>query len=466
MKLLNSLVMLSLLGSVGSLLAPTAHAAEQSSRWLDIEIGKSHIHRESREIARIVVSDGNIAEVKSLRPGQFQVRGVTVGSTDLWVWYADDQDNPVVYQVTVHRDLSDLARRVAQVTGDGRVRSYPLGDHIVVEGEVPDVETLERVAEIARSHDPEFVNQLTVTGDHQVQLSVVIAEVSRTGMRELGLDGGLVELVYNSSGKAVGWQSLAGMFSSGVTTGFETTGNSLGWVLSDVAVQPYSFVAGIPTEMGMVLGVLKALEQSSLTKVLAQPTLVALSGQQAEMLSGGQVPLAISLEDSVSLSYQDYGVKIVFVPTVLANDVIDLRVYAEVSEIDEASGVNLGNSTIPGLLTRRAASHLRLQSGMTFAMAGLLSETTSYTKSSVPLLGEIPIVGALFRSVSHERDEREMVMFVTPRLVRPMAAGEVPPGPGQTVDNNPNDFELFLLGLDQRAGSRTAEPTGPIGLER
>ncbi len=466
MKLLNSLVALSLLVAGGALTAPPAFAAEQSSRWLDIEIGKSYIHRESREIARIVVSDGAIAEVKSLRPGQFQVRGVAVGSTDLWVWYADDQDNPVVYQVTVHRDLSDLVRRIGQVTGDGRVRAYPLDEHIVVEGEVPDVETLERIAEIARSHDPEFVNQLTVSGDHQVQLSVVIAEVSRTGMRELGFDAGLIDLVYNAQGKSVGWTSLAGMFSSGVTTGFETSSNSLGWVLSDTAVQPYSFVAGIPTDIGMVLGVLKALEQSSLTKVLAQPTLVALSGQQAEMLSGGQVPLAISLEDTVSLSYQDYGVKVVFVPTVLANDVIDLRVYAEMSELDEAAGVDLGNSTIPGLLTRRAASHLRLQSGMTFAMAGLMSETTGFTRSSVPLLGEIPIVGALFRSVSHERDEREMIMFVTPRLVRPLGPGEVPPPPGQTVDNNPNDFELFMLGMDQRAGTRTAEPTGPIGLER
>lgn len=467
MKSLKSLLLVPMLYALSALPSTAARAADdEESRWLDIEVGKSYIHRETRDIARIVISDGEIAEVKSLRPGQFQVRGVKVGSTDLWVWYSDDQDHPVSYQVTVHTDLSDLIRRIGQVTADGRVHAYPLGDHIVVEGQVPDVETLEKIAAIAKSHDPEFVNQLVVAGDHQVQLNVVFAEVSRTGLRTLGLDGGIVDLITNSSGKVVGWSSLAMMGASGTTDGYETTSNALSWVWSNPQVQPYTFIAGIPTTYGTVLGLLRALEQSSLTKVLAQPTLVALSGQQAEMLSGGEVPIVISLQNSVSVDYKDYGVKMVFVPTVLEDDVIDLRVYAEVSELDQSSGVTVGSTTIPGLLTRRASSHLRIGSGMTFAMAGLLSETTSYTKNAVPLLGEIPIVGALFRTVSHERDEREMMIFVTPKLVRPLAANEVPPAPGQTLDNNPNDFELFLMGLDHRAGSKSAEPTGPIGLER
>lgn len=470
MKLHHSLLIAPLFLATGLFGASEALAAEQSSRWLDIEIGKSYIHRETRDIARIVISDPEIAEVKSLRPGQFQVRGVKVGSTDLWVWYADDQDNPVVYQVTVHRDLSDLVRRVAQVGGDGRVRAYPLDEHIVVEGEVPDVETLEKIAEIAASHDPEFVNQMTVAGDHQVQLSVVFAEVSRTGMRELGFSGGLVgadsffsllspagtsQLNSGPEQKPYGFSSMHGVDNNNAQGNID--------VLSNGA---YSLLAMQEIGAFGIFGLLHALEESSLTKVLAQPTLVALSGQQAEMLSGGEVPIAVTLQDSVSLSYRDYGIKMVFVPTVLANDVVDLRVYAEVSELDQSSSIQLGSNAVPGLLTRRASSHLRLQSGMTFAMAGLLSETTSYTRSAVPLLGEIPILGALFRSTTHDREEREMMIFVTPRLVRPLAPGEVPPAPGQTIDNNPNDFEFFLMGMDHRAGSATAEPTGPIGLER
>lgn len=466
MKTLKPLFLAPLLFAIGAYTAPPAHAAEQASQWLDIEVGKSYIHREAREIERVVISDGEIAEVKSLRPGQIQVRGLKVGSTDLWIWYRDDQERPVSYQVTVHRDLSDLIRRLGEtVPGDG-IRAYPLGEHLVVEGEVPDVETLEQVAAVARSHDPEFVNHLTVAGDHQVQLAVVFAEVSRTGMRELGLDGGLIDIVYNDAGKAVGWSSLAGMWAPGTTTGWQTQNNGLQWALTDLEVSPFTFQAGIPTSLGVVLGMLRTLEGYGLTKVLAQPKLVALSGQQAEFLAGGEIPVPVATEDSIYVDYRDYGIKLVFVPTVLGNGVVDLRVYIEVSDVDESVSVDVGTVSVPGLTVRKASSHLRLQDGMTFAMAGLLSENVAYSRSGVPLLGEIPLIGALFRSVSHEREERELMIFVTPHLVRPLAPGEVPPAPGTTEDNNPNDFEFFLMGMDHSAGTRTAEPTGPIGLER
>jgi pilus assembly protein CpaC len=117
-------------------------------------------------------------------------------------------------------------------------------------------------------------------------------------------------------------------------------------------------------------------------------------------------------------------------------------------------------------VSRKTQSHLRLESGTTFAMAGMLNDSIRATYARVPVLGDIPIVGSLFRYVQHRRDETELMIFVTPRLVRPMRPGEVPAAPGTTEDNNPNDFELFLLGLDHRSASRTAEPTGPVGLER
>lgn len=465
MKTLKSLLMTTTLALAAMAITDSStYAQEQSSKWLDIEVGKSYIHRESREIARILISDSEVAQITSLRPGQFQVRGKQVGTTDLWVWYSDDQDRPVVYQVTVHRDLSDVIRRVEQASTAAPPRIYPLGDRLVVEGDVPDVETLERVAKIASLYDEDFINLMTVTGDHQVQLSVVFAEVSRTGMREMGFSGGMF-----------GADGLLGLVSPQGSTGFETGPYNKPYSSWDRYLKPtitqtgasaYGLIGAWTLGDINVFGLLSMMEQSSLTKVLAQPTLVALSGQQAEFLSGGETPLAISTDNNISIEYRDYGVKLVFVPTVLAGDVVDLVVYAEVSELDAASGVQIGATSVPGILTRKASSHLRLQSGMTFAMAGMLSETTTYSKQVVPLLGEIPIVGALFRNTTHQRDERELMIFVTPRLVRPLAAGEMPPGPGMTEDNNPNDFEFFLMGLDHRAGSRTAEPTGPIGLER
>jgi pilus assembly protein CpaC len=201
--------------------------------------------------------------------------------------------------------------------------------------------------------------------------------------------------------------------------------------------------------------------------VLAQPTLVALSGQQAEFLAGGEIPIPVAqFGNRISIEFKEYGVKLVFVPTVLGNDVVDVRVYVEVSDVDSATAIRVTGIEIPGFISRKSQSHLRLESGTTFAMAGMLHETTRATSAKVPLLGDLPVVGSLFRYVQHRHNESELMIFVTPELVRPMAADEVPDPPGTTENNNPNDFELFMLGLDHHVGSRTAEPTGPIGLAR
>lgn len=451
--------------------SPLAEAADAPTRWIDIEMGASYIHKDNRDIARIVMSDGEVADIKSLRPGQFQVRGLKVGTTDLWVWYSDDQDNPQAYQVTVHQDLSDLVRRVDQLVEGTPPRVYPLGERLVVEGPVSDVETLERIAQVSRIYDEDFVNLMTVQGDHQVQLEVVFAEVSRTGLRELSIQGGWAEPHYSASGKIDGFVSLLALWAAGGTAGqLSGSGPELSYLASNASA--FNFLGFLDMkELGgpsgyKLMGLLSALEEYRLTKILAQPTLVALSGQQAEFLAGGEVPIPIALEDSISVQFKDYGIKLVFVPTVLAGDLIDLRVYTEVSEVDSSNSVQVSSLAIPGFLVRKGSSHLRMESGMTFAMAGLLSETVNHTRRAVPLLGEIPVLGALFRTVSHDREERELMIFVTPRLVRPLAAGEVPPPPGTTEKNLPNDFELFMLGMDYSAGSRTAEPTGPVGLER
>ena len=209
------------------------------------------------------------------------------------------------------------------------------------------------------------------------------------------------------------------------------------------------------------------LEQTSVARTLARPTLTALSGQQAEFLSGGEIPIPVAQTTTqITIEYKKYGVKLVFVPTVLSGNVIDMKAYVEVSEIDETNSTRLSGIDIPALSSRKGDTHLRLESGMTFAMAGMLSERTVASRAQVPLLGDIPLVGALFRYVRHERIETELVIFVTPELVRPLGPGEVPLPLGRTENYNPNDLELFLLGSLVRVGSRTAEPTGEGGMER
>lgn len=417
--------------------APEASAADAPANVVDVGIGESVIQRDNRAIARVLISDPTVAELRLLEEGQYQVRGLAVGSTDLWVWYRDDVSRPVNFQVVVSADLTDISRRIRGAVNGPAPRVYAVKDRLVVEGAVEDLETLERVAAVARIYDEEFVNLLTVRGDHQVQLKVVFAEVNRTGLRELG---------------------LSALFDDNASLAVEVPGFA-----SSTALQ----ILGSYSAAFDITAILSVLEQNRLSRTLAEPTLTALSGQQSEFLAGGMIPVPTSeRDDRITITMTEYGVKLVFVPTVLAGKVIDMRAYVEVSELDPNNAVRLAGIEVPGLLTRKGDSHLRLESGMTFAMAGMLHERTTATRAAIPVLGDIPLVGTLFRYVKHSREETELVIFVTPELVRPMAPDEVPAPPGRTENYNPSDFQLFLMGQLTVPGSRTAEPTGEYGMKR
>lgn len=444
------------------LMPAVAAAQEERADWLDIEVGKSVVLETPRVPTAIAITDPNVVNVESLgEASKIQVQGTAIGTTDLIVQFGAGIP-PMIYELTVHRDMSDLIRRIDAVVEGEPPRVYPLGERIVVEGEVDDLDTLEKVALVSRIYDAEFVNLMTVRGDHQVQLEVVFAEVSRTGTRDLGLN-----ILWSGSGFA------AGMFAptqAGMSVLNEAAEAVNGGITQGTAAGAYSLGAFAPIAGQQLSGVLSILDGYNLGKVLAQQTLLSLSGQQAEFHSGGEVPIPAPSggggSTAIRVEYKPYGVHLVFVPTVLANDVIDVRVTVEVSELDPATGTRITGFELPGLVTRKGDTHLRVESGMTFAVAGMLSEKTTMARVGVPGLGRIPLIGSLFRTVHHVREEKEVVIFVTPRMVRPLAPGEVPAAPGTTENNNPSDIELFLLGMDHRPGSRTAQPTGAVGLQR
>jgi pilus assembly protein CpaC len=447
---------------------PSVAIAAAQGPVLDVGLGESVIQQEARPVSRVLISDPAVAELRLLEEGQYQVRGLAVGSTDLWVWYRDDVAHPRKYAVVVSADLADIERRVQATVQSGPSPSiYAVRDRIVVEGEVPDVETLERVVRLARIYDPEFVNLLTVRGDHQVQLKVVFAEVNRTGLRELGLNVFL---------------QPPGMLGSMVGPGEVQSASSARFLTQNAAPNINGGIVGAPMAgafnlVGMLTGafdaaaLLSVLEQQNVARTLAEPTVSALSGQQAKMVVGGEVPIPVAQQnEQISVEWKEYGVKVVFVPTVLGGEAIDVRTYVEVSDLDPNNALVSAGLEIPAISKRQGESHLRLRSGDTFALAGMLSERTTAMRAAVPILGDIPLVGALFRYVKHDRAETELVIFVTPELIRPLGPGEVPPPPGATENYNPNDFALFLLGAitepGSRADKRAAQPSGAYGMSR
>ena len=440
-------------------LVSTASAQEDREDWLDIEVGKSVVLETPENATAIAITNPEVADIVPLASAnKIQVQGRRVGSTDLVIQLGPGTA-PIIYEVSVVYDLTDLIRRIDQMVDGEPPRIYPLQERIVVEGSVADLDTLERISLITSIYDENFINLMTVRGDHQVQLEVTFAEVDRTALRELG-----VNLLWGDGNLALG---MTGPFNNAVSTASNTAATAIGNQLVGRAVGAAAF--DITAYIGAIdlAGVLSVLDEQRLSKTMAHPTTVVLSGQQAEFLSGGEIPIPSPGGNGgqARIEYKAYGIKLVFVPTVLANNVIDMRVEVEVSEIDESTQTRITGIEVPGFITRKSKSHLRIDDGMTFAMAGLISEQTDWVRSEVPVLGRIPLIGALFRTIRHQTTEQELMIFVTPRLVRPLSASEVPAPPGTLENNNPTDLELFLLGMDRQIGSR-GEPSGFVGLER
>ncbi len=436
-----------------------ASAQEDRADWLDIELGKSIVLEMPRVPSAIAITDATVANSVLLGSSgrKIQIQGTKLGTTDLVVQFGANTP-PLIYEVTVHRDLSELIRQIQRIVIENPPRAFPLGTRIVVQGPVADLDTLERITLVARTFDPEFINLMTVQGDHQVQLEVIFAEVSRTHIREAGL-----QALFGNNGFTTALSpALATLPTSATATAART-------VIRPTTTGAYNLVFFTASQIGNIGAILTLLDSYKLGKVMAQPTVVCLSGQQCAFHSGGKVPIPFPAGNggqNIMIRLQEYGTRLSFVPTVLAGDVIDVRFDVEQSEVDQGVGVNLGGVSVPGFFTRQATGHVRVQAGMTFAVAGLLNERTSFSRTAVPGLGAIPVIGAAFRATRHQRDETEAMIFMTPRLVRPLSAPEIPPVPGAAENNNPTDLGLFFLGLDYRPGSRTAEPTGTVGLLR
>ncbi|MBN2798446.1 MAG: pilus assembly protein N-terminal domain-containing protein [Deltaproteobacteria bacterium] len=451
--------MFSLITSLWLAMSPAAWAQDEpaGSDWLDIELGKSQVVETPQNATVIAITDPAIADIIPMNSAnKIQIQGKAVGSTDLIIQLGPKSE-PFIYEITVHRDLTDLVRRIDNIVTGPPPKVYPIGDRIVVQGDVADLQTLEGIALVARIYDPEFVNLMHVVGDHQVQLEVVIAEVSRSGLRELGMN-----FLFGNSAIGAGLTSPSAS-SQLVTHPTQTLIN--GGVVQAAAAGTFQAATYISAaNLGAVLSV---LDDYKLSKVLAQPTMVCLSGQEAQFLAGGEIPIPkASGSGTISVQFKEYGVKMGFVPTVLGNNVIDTQVNVEMSEPDYGNATRATGLEIPGFRSRKGSTHLRLESGTTFAMMGLLSEQMTYSRAEFPGLGRIPVVGSLFRYTKHTREEKELMVFVTPRLVRPLAAGEAPLPPGVNEINDPGDLEFFFLGRDIHRSGTEGGPAGLMGLQR
>jgi pilus assembly protein CpaC len=404
-----SLFAVLLLGAaVGSALAqpPAPVAAPRAGTPVAIDAGSGRLITLPRAAATVFATDPRIAEVRPASPTSLFVFGLAPGRTTIAA--LDGAGQPVAqFEMTVRPSPYAASEGGAAIRrllpgSDVRIEATPAG--LVLLGEVATPAEAERALALARgfANGQPVENRLVVRSQLQVNLRVRVAEVSREVTRSLGIN----------------WQALGSIGRFGIDLQTNNT-------LADTANLPnflgLSYRGAVNLE-----GLIDALAQDRLITLLAEPNLTAMSGETASFLVGGEFPIPVGQRDNtVTVEFKQFGISLAFVPTVLSQGRIVLRVRPEVSELSETGAVRLqaGNSslTIPALTVRRAETTVELGSGQTIAIAGLLSDSSRNTGRAVPGAGEIPVLGALFRSDRFQRAETELVIVVTPFIVRPVS---------------------------------------------
>jgi pilus assembly protein CpaC len=422
-----------------------APAADSTSRGgITVATGSGRVVHLREAAANVFTADPKIAEVRPASPDSLFVFGVAPGTTTVAALTSAGQAI-AQFQVTVLPSTFDAGRAKGAVgqSAKGRVTARETETGVSLTGTVPSPIDADKAALASKGVLPpegKVDNELKVTEPTQVSLHVRIAEMNRTLTRDLGINwSGSAEL-----GKLGG---SSGVVRTGVATNTQIVNpNSL--------LPSQAAISLINNGVTSLESTLQALAEDQLIHILAEPNLTTMSGEPANFLAGGEFPIPVSTSsNTVSLEFKQYGISLAFLPTVMAHDQIVLHVRPEVSQLDKANGVtfllgaNGGNTTgvsIPALTVRRADTTVQLGSGQSFVIAGLLQDQTTLTGNAVPGLGDVPVLGALFRSDSFQRNESELVIVVTPYIVKPVndpSALHLPTDGWRP----PNDIERILL---------------------
>lgn len=414
-------------------------AMPQTGATMTLAINKSQTLRVARPIGKAAVGNDKIADIVPVSLSSVYVLGKSSGTTNLALY--DKQGALIaVVDILVTPDAEAVKKKLAELFPMEAVGVSVSNDYLVLDGAVSSSGAAERIAQVAQTYAPNRVlNHMHVGSPQQVLLEVRIAEMSRSTVKALGIN-------------EVRWSSSNG-------------NDAVGYFPPTVSPdQPFNSLF----RFGNLQLQIDTLEQQGLARTLAQPNLIALSGENAYFLAGGEFPIPVASERtsnvlSITVEFKQFGVSLTFTPTVLEDGLINLLVSPEVSQLDPAASITLNSIRIPGLRVRRARTMLELRDGQAFAMAGLIQSDFQDTVRQIPLLGRLPVIGALFRSSDFDRTERELVMIVTPRLVRPVTPGSL----STPLDRikEPGDFNFFLNGRaeDRRPVPAVVKPGGIDG---
>ena len=380
---------------------------------INVLVGQSRVINFDRPIGRFSISNPDIAEAVMVRPDQVLVNGKAFGQVNFIAWEKSDSKF-IVFDVFVRANLSLIDSQIRALFPKDDIRLSQANGSVVLSGTVADLATVAQADSVVQAAGFKTVNMLAspVKSASQVQLQIRVAEVSRNKLRDLG-----TSWAYQGSPGAGGFITGGGPAS---------LGNTVGGVMS----QTFGSALNVFLMGGNTLAMIRAMQTNGALRALAEPNLIAMDGQVASFLAGGEFPIPIvqsgNNSGAVTIEFKEYGIRLNFKPTIIDEDHIRLELEPEVSTIDFANGVRFQGFVVPALRTRRARTGIELRDGQSFALAGLLDNSETRSLSKVPVVGDIPILGNLFKSTQFQKQETELVFIVTADLVKPVNRDDLP----------------------------------------
>jgi len=449
------------LGTVGASAPAVAQSgAARPAETLNISQGTGTLVRLSGPMTDVFVANDGIADVQVRSNRQLYIFGKARGETTV---YATAKNGKVVYaaNVRVGNNISSLSEMLSMAMPEAQIQATPMNNLVLLTGTVgnpEDVAEAQRLVQAYVGDGTQVVTRLRSATPLQVNLKVRIAEVNRSALKEVGFN----LLGAGNSGFSIAQGDGIFLPTAGSTSDVEDDADA-GKVIRGLIGTTFGLRKNI---LGVdMIGRLNLAETDGLITTLAEPNLTALSGETASFLAGGEFPIPVpGSNGAVTIEYKQYGVGLAFTPFVLADGRISMRVRPEVSELSTQGAVKLGDFSVPGLTTRRAETTVELGSGQSFMIGGLLRNTAANDVNKAPFLGDIPILGALFKSTGFRRQETELVIIVTPYLVKPVSHQLATPIDGFRA---PNDAKRIFLGQTYDGVNGDPSPTavpapGPV----
>jgi pilus assembly protein CpaC len=421
--------------------APVRLRDQARAGELLVPLNKSQVIEVDRSFDEVSVGNPEVADVVPLTRQSLYVFGKQLGTTSLTI--TDSGGNLIaVVDLVVSYDLEGLRAKIFELLPGETVEVRPASDGLILSGRLSNASSMQRALAVAERYAPgKVTNLMEVTGTQQVMLAVRFAEVSREVIKQLSAN---TDFLFANGDVAIA-----------TDFGDPPSIDPLNFGSAAFALQTGDIALDV---------VFDALEQRGVVTTLAEPNLIALSGDTASFLAGGEFPIPVEQDDDgITVEFKPFGVSLSFTPTVIGQDLVNLELFTEVSDIDQTTAVLINQLSIPGLTTRRARTTVELRNGQGFAIAGLLRDDFEDTVRQYPILGDIPVLGQLFRSNGYQLDQSELVVIVTPYLVQPARpTALITP---HELFQAPSDAELFLQGREfgERAGYDPSNSADTLG---